>query len=302
MRKILLITFLLSAILLFCRPPAADAEKTDRIVAIVNGDIITADELDLFVKMSAMDEQGGTKSVDPKELRKQLLDRMIEDRLILQEAKRTQLKIDEGILEERIQGIKEKAGSELAFEQALKSQGVTLTELRQKLKNQLMIYSLIQKEVRSKVHISPKELTDYYEQNQDRFVVPETAVVDSIFVKDKEALKEVQAELDRGKDFSEVSGAFSQKSNLGSVARGQLKKDLEDVIFSLDIGKRSEPIPVEDGYYIFFLKEKHLASRSSIDEVKDKINRELEDVKMEKLLKEWLEELKDKAYISIREP
>jgi parvulin-like peptidyl-prolyl isomerase len=288
-------------LIFFCWAPFVFGEKMDKIVAVVNGDIITADELNLFIKMSNIDPDASLKGLDPKELKSTLLNRLIEDRLILQEAKRSQLKIDEAVVEDRIRDIKRRAGGEAPFEEALKSQGVSLTELRQKFRNQLMIYTLIQKEVRSKVNVSPKEIMDYYEANQNQFVSPETVVVDSIFIKDKEALKEAEAALDQGKDFNEVAKSYSQKAGLGSVERGQLKKGLEDVLFSLEIGKRSKPVQVDDGYYIFLVKEKRPVTSKSIEEVKDEIKMKIENAKTEKVLKEWIEGLKDQAYISIRE-
>jgi parvulin-like peptidyl-prolyl isomerase len=284
-----------------CHPCFASLEKMDKIVAVVNGDIVTEAELDIFMKMAVMDQDHDLKIDDPKELKKQSLDRLIEDRLILQEAKNKQLKVDDSQIEDRIRDIKRRAGSELAFEEALKNQGITLSDLRERLKNQFLIYSLIQKQVRNKAQVSPKEVTEYFEQHASDFVTPENVVVDSIFVEDKNDLEKVETELGTGKDFNEVARSYSKKSSLGYVTRGQLKKNLEDVIFSLDVGQCSKPVEVEGGYYLFSIKEKLAPSKKTIDEVKDKIAVDLENAKGEKILKEWIEGLKDKAYISIRE-
>ncbi|MBI5872762.1 MAG: peptidyl-prolyl cis-trans isomerase [Candidatus Omnitrophica bacterium] len=276
-------------------------EKLDKIAAIVNGDVITEDEVGTFMKLTDMAEESGLPTNDPKKLRLELLNRMVEDRLILQEAQEMGLKADEKVVEDRIKDIKMRAGSELAFDMALKQQGFSLSELRKKLRNQLLIFMAVQKEVKSKVLVSPKEVTDYYESNRSQFISPESVSVDSIFVKDKEDLSKVEALLSEGKDFNEVAREYSQKSNLGTIARGQLKKELEDVLFSLETGVCSIPVSVENGFYIFLLKEKMPVSERSIDEVKNTIALMLEDQKTEKKLKEWLEALKDKAYISVRE-
>lgn len=277
------------------------AEKMDKIVAIVNEDVITDEELNVFLKITSMDEEPEVKDKDLQELKKALLDRMIEDRLILQEAKRLQLKPDEKIIEDRIRDIKQKAGNERAFEQALKAEGVSLNELREKLKNQILVYLVIEREIKNKVTVSPKEVTDFFNLHQSEFVVPEAAVVDSIFVDTKEDLEKVEQELGEGKDFNVVAGKYSKKSNIGEARRGQLKKELEDFIFGLNIGQCSMPFSVDDGFYIFLVKEQRLPSNRELDEVKDKITARLEQEKMEKLLKEWVESLKEKAYISVRE-
>ncbi|MEK7849517.1 MAG: peptidyl-prolyl cis-trans isomerase [Candidatus Omnitrophota bacterium] len=288
-------------ICVFSAPGPVCAEKIEKIVAIVNGDIITDEELSMFIRMEFAGEEKGADQKKVVEFRKDLLNRMIEDRLILQEAKRQQLKVDDSMVEDRIREIKFRAGSELAFEMALKSQGISINELREKLKNQLMIYSLVQKEVKEKVVVSPKEITDYFQQHEAQFLTPETVVVDSIFAKDKDALAKAQAELSAGADFSEVAKKYSEKSNLGEVRRGQFKKELEDFIFSLGVGQCSRPFKTEDGYYIFIVKEKLTPSKKSIEDVKDGIKAYLENEKSEKILREWIEGLKEKAYISIRE-
>lgn len=276
------------------------AESLDKIAAIVNGDVITEDEVATFMKMTDMAEESGLPTSDQNLLRKELLNRMIEDRLILQEAKAIGLKADEKIIEGRIKDIKARAGSELAFEMALKQQGFSLSELKKKLRNQLLIYTAIQRQVKSRVLVSPREVTDYYESNPGLFVSPESASLDSIFVKDKDALAKVEALLSDGRDFNDVAKEFSGRSSLGVVVRGQLKKELEDAVFSLEPGKRSKPLAVEDGYYIFLLKELKPVSKRPLSDVKDKIALMLENKKTEKRLKEWLEALKHKAYISIR--
>lgn len=289
------------AILLSFVSTALRAEKMERIVAIVNGDIITDEELNMFVRaeVEMLGQALGEEKV--KELKHEFLERMIEDRLIIQEAKRQQIKADPKVVEERVRDIKERAGSEQAFEAALKSQGISLNKLRDKLTDQLLIYNLVQKEVRSKVVVSPKEVTDYFNQHENEFVTPEAVVVDSIFVKDQDDAAKVQRELSSGKSFEEVAKAFSKKTNLGEVLRGQFKKDLEDFIFALKVGESSASYAAEDGFYFFFAKEKLEPSKKKLEEIKDHVSELLERGKMQQAFKEWIEGMKEKAYISIRE-
>lgn len=285
----------------FCGRDPACAQKMDKIAAIVNGDVITEDEVAVFTAMTQLAEEAGMPADDPKKLRRELLERMIEDRLILQDAKDMGLKPDGKMIEDRIREIKVRAGSELAFEMALKAQGVSLSELREKFENQFLIYMAIQSKVKNRVQVSPREVTEYYVDHQDEFFSPESVVVRSIFVTDKAKLAQVSAQLKEGRDFADVSKDFTEKSDLGVVGRGQLKKDLEDVLFSLEPGVVSRPVAAGEGHYIFLVQERLPASKKTLEEVKDSIMSMLEGRKTEKMLKEWLEALKEKAYISIRE-
>jgi parvulin-like peptidyl-prolyl isomerase len=238
---------------------------------------------------------------DPKELRQMFLDRLVEDKLILQEALRTGFKANDVAIEDRIKEMKLRAGSERAFEQALKAQGVSLNDLRQKLREQFVVYEIINQQVKQKVQVSPKEIAEYFDEHRDTYVMPETAMVDSIFVEDNDHVAQVQAALAVGKDFSEVAKEFSKKSNIEMIRRGQFKKELEDFVFGLTAGKPSEPFPVEGGFYIFLLKEIRPPSQQSVSDVKDAIRDQLEAEKTHKAMREFIESLKDKAYISLRE-
>lgn len=283
-----------------CAQPVYCAQM-DKIAAIVNGDVITENEVSNFMKMTDMAQESGMATNDPIKLRRQLLERMIEDRLILQEAKTMGIKPDEKMIDDRIKEIRSRAGSEKAFEVALKEQGISLSELRDKFRNQFLIYLAVQKEVKSKIQVSPKEVTEYFDTHESDFITPEAVSVDSIFVNDKEQLALVEDALAGGRPFEDVGKEYSQKSALGLVYRGQLKKELEDVLFSLKPGVVSKPFAFEGGFFVFLLNENIKPSKKPIDEVKDEISVKLEDGKTEKILKGWLESLKDKAYISIRE-
>ncbi|MDD5019015.1 MAG: peptidyl-prolyl cis-trans isomerase [Candidatus Omnitrophica bacterium] len=277
------------------------AEKIDRIVAIVNSDVITHDELDTFARMALLDGEADKEMKTPEEMYKYFLDRMVEDRLILQEAKKLQLKVDEKMIEDRIRDIRFRAGSERDFQQALSSQGISLAELREKLNNQLLIYMVVQREVRGRTQVSPKEVTEYYEANKERFMVPESVVVESIFIEDQALLKEVEQKLSQGESFTKLAQDYSKRNDLGKVARGHLKKDLENFVFSLEPGRPSKPFAIDNGYYIFLVKERLPASEMGLDEIKEKVVVLLESEKSERILKSWIEDLKDKAYISIRQ-
>jgi peptidyl-prolyl cis-trans isomerase SurA len=276
------------------------AETFDEIVAIVNGDVITEAELAVSIKLAALDPDS-PEAEDPVERRRMFLERMIEDRLILQEAKRIGLKPDEKMIEERVARIEAQAGSAQAFQEALKAEGISLKELRDKLTNQMLIYFVIQREVRDRVTVSPKEVTDYYYANPEEFMSAESIVVDSIFVNTPQELEQVIAELDGGKDFGVAAKAFSKKSGLGRVTRGQLKKELEDFVFALDVGQCSRPLAWEDGTYLFLVREKTPASQTALEDVKSLISDKLTQQKMQRRLREWVEGLKNTAYISIRD-
>jgi parvulin-like peptidyl-prolyl isomerase len=281
-------------------PLRLHAELMDKIIAVVNSDIITEKELDVFMKVAGM-ESDQVPEGDPNEVRGIYLDRLVEDKLILQQALKLGFKANDAAIEDRIKEMKMRAGSPRVFDQALRSQALSLNDMRQKLREQFVVYELIRQQVKEKVQVSPKEIAEYFEEHRGEYLTSETAVVDSIFVPDKESVAEVQSALAGGKDFSEAAATFSKRSNIVLVPRGQFKKDLEDFIFGLAPGKPSEPFAVDDGFYIFLLKEIKPPSSQSLSEVKNTIKKKLEAQKTHQAMREFIESLKDKAYISLRD-
>jgi len=288
-------------VLFFCcvLSPPAFGQRIDKIVAIVNSDVVTEQDLDVFMKVAEVSLEDA--DVDAEAARQLLIERLVEDHLILQEAKVQQLKVDEEAIDERIRNLKFRAGSGVAFDQALRSQGLSLAELRAKLREQYLVYAVIQREVREKVMVTPREVTDYYQEHTSMFSVPESAVVDTVFVKDQETAAAVREALAKGESFDVVFEKHSQRANLGSVRRGQLKKELEDFVFGLEPGVPSQPYAFDDGYYVFVLRRIEAPTREPLDEVKAEIKKALEAEKFERAYKVWIEGLKQKAYISIRE-
>jgi len=291
-----LLTFLIIVLLWV---PSGLGQEVDKIVAIVNSNVVTEQDLAVFMKVAqvALDEAQG----DPRARRRAFIDRLVEDQLILQAAETEQLRVDEQAIDDRIRDMKFRAGSGVAFDQALRSQGLSLTELRAKLREQYLVYTMMQREVRPRVRVTPREVTDYYQENSSAFSVPESALLDSVFVEARETAEEVRAALAGGESFEAVFEKYSKRANLASVRRGQLKKELEDFIFALEPGTPSEPYLFDDGFYIFMLRRIEPPSVRSLDEVKGEIKKRLEAEKFERAYKAWIEGLKEKAYISIRE-
>ncbi len=277
----------------------AFGQEVDKIVAIVNSDVVTEQDLAVFMKVAnvALEKM----DADPKDLHRLFVERLVEDHLILQEAEALQLRTDEAVIDERIRDMKFRAGSGVAFDQALRSQGLSLTELRAKLREQYLVYAVIQREVRAKVMVTPREVTDYYQENPSMFSVPESALVDTVFVEEEGQAASVREALAQGEAYDTVFEKYSKRADLGVVRRGQLKKELEDFIFHLEPGVASEPYPFDTGFYVFLLRRIEPPSRRPLDEVKAEIKKALESEKFEKAYKEWIEGLKEKAYISIRE-
>lgn len=285
-------TFLFLIFLTLLFTTYSQAEIVERVVARINNEIITLTELEEAYQQlkSALPEGERLPS------RRELLERMVENRLLLQEAKREGIKVSEGEVQENIERVKSTFLSEKAFEMALENEGIKIEDLKKRYEEELMIKKLIDREVKPEVEVTKKEIRDYYEKNKSRFREEEKVKIRHILFENYAQAEEVSKKVKSGIDFEEVAkGAY-----LGSFERGQLDRRIEEVAFNLKEGEISQIIKTESGYHIIKLEKKEEARVKELSEVKEVIRNFLSSQKMEKRIEEYLEELKAKQEIEIR--
>jgi len=283
----------------------------DRIVAVVNNEIITKSYMDNFINLLNIQTQTNnlTDSLgeDAEEIEKQVLERLIEDRLILQEAQRQGIEADEELINEKINGLRDSFNSVEMFNEYLSMQGFTIADLQQTIAEQIIMRNIVQREVKNKIFVHPKEVTDYFNEFAEQFRKPESVNLDSIFIGNQQSKKETKKQvkeavklLKEGKGFMEVAAGYSDIDSLGIVFRGQLMKEIEDVIFSLKVGEISNPVEIDTGYFIFVILEKISPSAKALKEVQSQIHQQIFEEKFQQRFVEWTDKLKEDAYIVIK--
>lgn len=275
----------------------------DKIAAIVNNDIITQKDINDFenfmrIQMRSEYPQG---QVEEKiiSLKKDMLNRLIEDRIILQEAKRQNIRVDESRVKAKIDAIRKNYISDKAFQESLKSQGLVPADLEAKIRDQMFMYTIVEAKVKDKIVIKPAEVTDFYQKYSKEFVMPQTRGFDLMVVGDQDTANKIRDELKQNEDFSKAAQEYSLSVNKMDIKQGQGKKDVEDIIFKLGINDISMPILIEDKYYIFKLNKIIPSHQQNLQEVQDNIYQVLYNQKMQEYLVKWLDELKNKSYIKI---
>jgi len=274
----------------------------DRVVAIVNSEVITSAELVSYMnvlKMQMGQERWDYFGMDSGKA----LEALIEDRLILQEAKRQGVKVEDRTINSHLDRIKSGFPDEDAFYDALSQQGLTLPELKERVREQMLRDAYVAQEIRSRIFIGPKEVTDYYEAHIDNYCLPERVEIDSIFVKDQAAANDVYAKLKDGQAFADLKERHSEKKTLsGTVKKGELRSEIDSVLFSLEEGNFSVPVKIDErGFFIFLVtKVCPLEEKKSLIEVQNQIRNELIEIKFQEKLNTLLKELKDKAHIVIK--
>jgi len=296
----------------FCGPALA---LEDAIIAVVNEDIITLKDLKNFLIASY--KQLETSIVSEKELQSAAKDleengieRLIDDRLILSAAKAKGYEAKPAAVTGRLTEIQAKYPSEAVFLSALAKDGLSITDLRQQISNQLITKYFLEQEIKAKIFVTPQEVTQYYHDHILDFTKPERINLDSIFIpyegedRSSAQLKAEQASerVKSGENFRSVANEFSTLPSLGTIAKGELLPDLEKELFKLDINQVSDPIESEKGIFIVKMLGKTEKETASLEDVRNKISNFLQSTKFKEELQRWIEKERKKAYIEIKQP
>jgi len=285
----------------------------DAIIAVVNDELITLKDLkdyarSTYVSLVAEGLSEEQLQAAMQDMETDGINKLIEDKLILSKANKIGLEVREALVDERITEMKKKYGSEQNLVDALIKNGATLTDLKNKIRNQMKIKFVIDREVKSKIYVNPQEVTDFYEKNKSQFNQGERINLESIFIaygedkiaaftKANEALKQVK----EGKNFKEAVQEYSQAPSVGTIERGQLLPVIEETVFKLELNDVSSLVEVDSGIYILKLIEKSPAKISSLEDVKGAVYDLLFKEKFKERFMRWLEKLKDDAYVEIKQ-
>lgn len=315
-----------SILFLLLTGPSASAQKQliDRVVAIVNDEAITQSELDGYLRPLYEEFKhqydGPELARQLNEARLKLLNQMIEDRLVFQEAKARQIPVTEGEIEDRIEEFKKRFASQDEFEKALTTEGFTLAKLRERYEREIAIRRLHDLEIRSRVVVSPLEVEEYYKTNPSEFAEEEQVRVRSITIrKNPEAAEKggadeaakakaesLEKQIWKGESFEKVARESSEDSYasqggvVGWMKRGETLPEIEEAVFGLAPGGISPVLESSMGYHLFKVEEKRAKRIPPLDEVREKIRDLLFRREAQKRFAQWMEELKRRAYISVR--
>jgi parvulin-like peptidyl-prolyl isomerase len=300
MKRIISLAF----IILVFSPYLTTAHAQDKIVAIVNQDVITKKDFTDFLNFMRLQlsQQHKGKELEEKinSLKADLLNRLIEDRLILQEAKKSNIVIDEAKIKSRINDAKKSYPTDTQFQAELMKQGLTQADIEKKIREQLLMFNIVGKEVRSKIAIKPEEVTEFYEKNKKDLNSGEGRELEAISLESNDLARTVTYSLRSGVKLVDLAAKYPLTINQLNVNQGdELRKEIENVVTKLGINEVSEPIKIDDKYYIFRLINITAPKELTLTQVQDKIQGLLFEKKMQEGLTRWLDELRKDSYIKI---
>ncbi|MDD2680397.1 MAG: SurA N-terminal domain-containing protein [Candidatus Omnitrophica bacterium] len=277
----------------------------DQIVAVVNNEVITQKDLSDFLNFMSMQlsRQYKGKALEDKidSIKSDLLNRLIEDRLILQEAKKEKIMLDENRVKAKIGEIKKQYRSDAEFQAELMKQGLTQADIENKVREQFLMFSIVERQVRSKITVKPDEVTGFYEKNKNDFNSGEERELEAYSLENEDLAQSFAYNLKTGKKPEDLATRYPFTVNMLSVYKGeQLKSEIEEVVFKLGLNEVSKPVNIDGKFYVFRLVNISPPKEATLTQVQGKIHNFLFETKMQEEFTRWLDELKKRSYIKIK--
>jgi peptidyl-prolyl cis-trans isomerase SurA len=292
------------------------AEVANRIVAVVNNEIITSHELDRFIKSLNITDLG---RMNQEETQKQLLLQLIDKKLVEAQVKRLGIQISKEEVDRAVARLRNEQGftRNEDFTAALAKGGLTEGDLRNRLKEQLQRVRLISREIGSKIVVPEQKIKEYFEKNKAKYRKTEGVRLGEIILlnpgkasaeekdKIKQKAEEIWERLKKGEDFAELARKFSQGStaaqggDLGVFALKEIDSNLKATITQLKPGEVSKVLPYPQGWQIVKVIAHQENQDATLAEVKEQIQEVLFQEEVELRFGQWVKQLKSRAIIQV---
>ena len=315
-RKIIVLVLIFSgATFLFTQ------EIVEAIVAVVNDEVITLSQYkaaheELLQSLRAQ-LQGEEFRKQYESLRKDILENMIVGALLLQEAKKQGINVNEQV-KMAIQKIKEDYNlqTDEDLRRELAQQGMDLESFRKRMEEDILKQNIIFSEVGRSLVVDDTDVVNYYKQHPDEFTVPLEYTLSAIHLStegksEEEFLakkKEIDEKIAAGEDFASLAGEYSEgpekesQGDLGSFKEGELAENLRQAVEDLKEGETTSWIEISNGWYLLKMRERKESHLQTFEEARKTIEEKLYQEQQDKKFKEFMTKLRERSFVKILIP
>lgn len=312
---------ILNALFLVFVSLSTSAKVVDKIVAIVNDQVITLTDIEKFKKRlstGGLVDDALLKLNDSSVLlkdRNALLNQLIDEKIIDSEVKRKNLEVTIERVEQEIRNIAK--GNNISRDQlrdALRAKGVTISQYQDFIKTSLERQSLIEREVTSKIRISDEDVSSFYlakkgPSGSQIFEYTLSHILLSPRKGGEEAAlgraKAVEEKIKGGQSFDKLAEQYSEDPNfskggqLGTFKAGEMLKEIEDAVRKIAPGEVTPVVKTQQGYHLIRLTKRTLISDPKLDEERDNIRKVLYADAFKRQFRLWLNQRRDDSFIKI---
>jgi peptidyl-prolyl cis-trans isomerase SurA len=305
------------------RPSTGEGKTVEEIIARVNNEIITRSELDK-ARASAEEDarQDCGNHCTPEQLQtavderqKYALRDLIDQSLLAQRGKDMGVSVETDVVKQLDQiRIQNKLPDMDALEKAVTAQGLNWDDFKNNIRNRALTQLVVGREVGSHITIGNEEAKKYYEDHKSEFVRPETVDLRAIEIKTegkkdselpelKKKAENLVKRVNDGEDFGELAKRFSDGSTaaqggyLGRYKKGELSKEIEDMVFSMKKNQMTGVIETKQSYLVLQVLEHYTEGEQPFEKVQPEIMDRLYTQRMEPAMREYLKTLREQSYV-----
>jgi peptidyl-prolyl cis-trans isomerase SurA len=300
------------------------AELVDRILAIVNDDVILLSDFDKFTlsfreKMKKTGQSEARIRIELADQQGAILNQMIEEKLTEQQVKKHNITVSDEEVNANIERIQKANGmTQDEMLRALALDGITLAMFQEQIREQILQSRLLNREVRSKIVVTDQDVWEYYEANKGTFAIKTEYHLRNILIKPVEAdaqgrdrvlrqMQQLHEQLKEGESFPELAKVYSQSSSapdggdLGFFESRLLAEPIRNALEGLDPGQFTQVLDTDQGYQIFYVEEVRRAGGKTLEEATPEIQDKIYAERVDQKFRSWLSELRQRAHIQILE-
>lgn len=300
------------------------AQAIESIVVRVGDRIITRSmyERRLRDAFAEADQSGAPAdqiAAKKQELRKGLVDDLINELLIKDRADRLGITVSDVEIKDAVMRLKQQYGisTDEQFEESLKKSGLTRAEMEVRLRDTLITNKVFARELRNREDLDDRELRERYDREKEHYRLPERAHLREIVIvrpdnaatvdAARQKAGEITAAVKAGADFAKTaltsseSGTKEKGGDLGDVNRGELLPDLDKAVFNAAQGAVIGPIETKSGWHILKVEQRLPSEVPAFESVKDRLRKDVSDETFQRDLKAYLDRLRKDAYIQIND-
>jgi peptidyl-prolyl cis-trans isomerase SurA len=304
-------------IVLFCvclgsALPVAAQQYSNRIVAVVNGEIITLFELNKRLKPYL--EQFRGRQLSPKEkeavmdMKRKALDRMIDDVLLEQEVSDVDMDVSEADIENRIRDLRRKLDSQgQNLEDFMRLEGHDMDSLREQVRKEILKHKLIGFWVRRKVMVTEDEIRNYYERHKSDYIREKKVGLRIIIPDGSMSADHLKRRISGGElSFADAADIYSQGPGVGEggyigfLNWDELAPDWKAALEGLETGDISDPFTIQGKEALLQVVEIKAGDLKPLEDVRDDIRKTILEKKYSERLDQYLGQLRDKAVIDVK--
>ena len=296
----------LVAILFALSSNFASAQVLDRIIAVVNGDIITLLELDDHLEQVSPGFEGAPPAAQIV-ARNKFLDVLINDILLRQEAERLQVEVTDTEVENEIRQLKARRQlTDAQFADSLKLQGLSLEQFKSQTRQEMMKHRILGFMVQRKVVVTQEEVDAYFEEHRAEFTSTRLVNLQMLVLSDNQAAQAIRALVEQGQlSFDEAVSTHSigpREDNgvIKDVRWEDLAQEWQSALDLVQIGDMSQPFPVQGGWVVLKVLDFQQGPQREFADVEEDVRAALLSPKLEARFQEYMAGLRSKAVVEKR--